>query len=169
MLVPEGLAKSGDDVERPGTPALGPQAADGGGQRGRVALRHGDGGHVQQPGRAGHADVAGRADQQHVVRCGAERAQHQQHALLRADGDHHRGRVDGQALVVGEGAGDQVGDDALGGAVLEQRGADLVLRQAAAAQVVQVDVEVLRDLFGLEEALRAGGRGRRRGRRGSAR
>ncbi len=152
------VGEVGDDVQCARAAAAGPDGARRlpHGRRVGPALRPLRDGHrrqVEQPGRAGDADVAGRADQQDVLRRGAQRPQHQQHALLRAHRQHQRGRIDVQALVVGEGPGDQVADDALGRPVLEQRGAHGAAAQAASGEVREKGVQVLVDVLRLEESL----------------
>ncbi len=74
---------------------------------------------VGQPGRAGQAHVAGRDREQDVALIGPQRPGHGEHRFLVADGDHDRLGIDRDALVGRQVLRDQLVDDPLGPAVLE--------------------------------------------------
>ena len=81
--------------------------------------------HARQFRCADESDVGRRDDQGRVALVTAQRTGDEVHPLLRTDGDDDRLRVDGNAFVRFEVAGDLPMDDALRAPVLEQGGDDL--------------------------------------------
>jgi hypothetical protein len=102
---------------------------------------------ADEPCRARQPDVRRGHGEQHVLWRGPQRAQHQEHRLLAADGDDDRLRVDVDLVVDSQVPRDQLVDDPLRPSVLEQRPPHPRRVEAAIRQVrdepPQIQVQVL--------------------------
>jgi hypothetical protein len=102
----------------------------------------------------GHADVAGECGEQHVVLVPAQCPQGEEQRLLAADGDHNGLRADLDVLVDGQVLRDEVVDDPLGPAVLQDQPAHHHLVVAMPRHgVVAVPFEVVVHVVEVEESL----------------
>ncbi len=140
---PAGVGEVGHHVAGPGAQPLGPGATDLFGEVGQVdaarPLAYRADRHLDQPGRAEEADVRGVRREDHVAGVGAQRPEDQDHRLLAPGGHQHGLGGDGQSFVGLQVPGDQLVDESLGAAVLEEGPPHVLVAEALIVRQVPLE------------------------------